>query len=126
LAEAHAAAIASLEASDEWCRLPDEQRRRLVERHSLGPVAALQIATDETLLTALDAVPLADWEDKGVALEGRVARARAEAARLLEPQAVAVQLPRGTLRSPAEVEAYLAALRALLMQQIDAGHPVIV
>jgi hypothetical protein len=119
-------AIGELEATEEWQRLPNHERERIIRNYTLSPIAELHIGTDGELLSALDATPLADWEDKIVALSGRVAQAREEAAKLLEPKAVVLQFPRRTLKTSADVEAYLDQLRSAILEQIEVGKPVIV
>jgi len=126
LVEARAREVGSLEASEEWGGLSDEERRRIVAANALAPVGDLDIGTDERLLSALDATPLADWDDKLAALPGRVSRAREEAARYRAPQAVRVRPAQATLRTASDVDAYLAALRAEIMGHIEAQRPVIV
>ena len=74
----------------------------------------------------LRGTPLPKWEEKTAALSERIARARLEAARRLEPQAIRVQLPSRTLRTTDEVDGYLSEARGLILLQIDAGHPVVV
>ena len=65
-------------------------------------------------------------ENRIAALPERAAQARAEAARLLAPQAVRVR-PRGaTLKTEAEVEAYVAELREDLLRHVTAGKPVVI
>jgi len=118
--------VGSLEASEEWGGLSDEERRRIVAANALAPVGDLDVGTDERLLSALDATPLADWDDKLAALPGRVSNAREEAARYRAPQAVRVRPAQATLRTASDVDAYLAALRVEIMDHIEAQRPVIV
>jgi hypothetical protein len=43
----------------------------------------------------------------------------------LEPQAVQVRLPSATIKTEAELDAYLKKLRLEIQKQLDDGHPVI-
>ena len=117
--------VGALMASEEWRDLGEDERREILRANALGPVPTLDVGTDEALLTALDATPLADWEDKIAALPQRVARAREEVAKRRSPRAVTVRPRPATLKTPAEADTYLAALRAEIMGYIDAGNPVI-
>lgn len=118
--------LEALETTVEWKRLPRDDCARLVTAYSLGEIPEVSVGTDQALLRSLDAAPLAQWENRIAAFPGRVAAAREEAARLLEPKAVRVNLPKATLKSAADVDAYLETLRAEIIAHIEAGHPVIV
>ncbi|MBI3964486.1 MAG: BREX system P-loop protein BrxC [Chloroflexi bacterium] len=118
--------LASLATSDEWSRTSEGDRQRLLTENNLGPVPDLEVGTDDALLTALAAIPLATWRERTESLPARAAKAREAAAKLLLPQAIRVHPPAATLRTPSDVDAYLAQLRATLLAHVDAGTPVIV
>lgn len=118
--------LAQVEVTTEWAGLRPADRDALISKHELGPIAEFNIGTDAALLEALDAAPLAAWENRIAALPARFARAREEAAKLLEPKAVRVRPKPATLRSVAELDDYLAALRGEMLQHIEAGNPVLV
>lgn len=118
--------VGTLMASEEWRGLGETERHTILRANALGPVPTLDVGTDDALLAALDAAPLTDWEDKIAALPQRVARARAEMTRLRSPQAVPVRPRPATLKTPDDVDTYLAALRAEIMAHVDAGKPVII
>lgn len=117
--------LEQLQITAEWERLSPADRQTLVSKHELGPVAELNVGTDAALLEALDAAPLASWENRIAALPARFARAREEAAKMLEPKAVRVRPKPATLRSIEDVDEYLGSLREELVRHIDAGNPVI-
>ena len=56
----------------------------------------------------------------------KVAEARELAAKKLEPKSVTVRPRSATLKTPGDVDAYVDALRAELMEHVDAGETVIV
>jgi hypothetical protein len=124
--EAHRQALSELEQSTEWGRLSSEQQTQLVAHHGLEAPAAVHFGSDAELMTALEATPLMAWETQNAALPERVARAREAAARLLEPRAVPLNLPRRTLKSSEDLEHYLEEVRTMIQSQLDAGNPVIV
>ncbi len=117
--------LAQLEITAEWEHLSPADRQALTDKHQLGPITELNIGTDAALLDALDAAPLAAWENRIAALPARFARAREEAARILEPKAVRVRPKPATLKTVDEVDAYLAELRNEIMEHVDAGRPVL-
>jgi hypothetical protein len=116
--------MSDLEASGEWQQLTETERAGLVSKYGLAPVPDLNVGTDEALLRALDAMPLTAWTAEVRDLPARAARAREEAAKLLEPEIVTVRPPRRTLRDESEVDAYLHDLRSEIIQHIRRGNPV--
>src|SRR5216683_1651859 len=126
LIEAQERELRALEASQEWQSLAEAERQRMLYQNALGPVSRLTIGNDEELLATLDATPLAAWEDKIAAPPGRVKKVREETAKLLSPKVVRIPIPQVTLKSVEEVDAYLAALRAEMIKQIEAGNPVMI
>ena len=117
--------IAALKDSPEWLQLPDGVWKNILHANSLGPIPQLQVGTDAELLAELGKRPLSDWENRIAALPGRFARAREQAAKHLLPESVHVKAPAATLKSPADVDAYLDGLRSEIMAHIDQGKPVI-
>jgi hypothetical protein len=126
LIEARERELAALKDTDEWHRLPDEQWQKIFHANGLGPVEPLTVAAEAQLLATLDATPLRTWDDWIVAVPARLAKAREQAARLLEPKAVRVHPKATTLRTASDVEAYLSDLRTEIMAHIEDGKPVIV
>jgi len=117
--------LKSVEVTEEWQKLPDTTWQKILQMRGLGPVPELQVATEDALLTTLDAKPLAAWRDSAEVVPTRMRGAREEAAKLLEPQAVRVRPKSTTLRTADEVNAYVEGLRSEIMQQIEQGNPVI-
>jgi len=79
----------------------------------------------EVHLRTLDARPLKEWQTLCDALPQRFAKALNAAAKLLEPKAVPVQLPKRTLKTEQEVDAWLDSARKVIVTQLKDG-PVIV
>ena len=125
LVDAREAELESVKATEEWAKLSDERWHGILARHSLGPVATLDVGTDEKLLATLSETPLKTWDDWAVSMPGHMRAAREEAAKLLEPKAVRVRPKATTLHTVDEVDDYVGALRAEILAHIDAGHPVI-
>ena len=101
LVDARDRELAALRNTDEWQKLSDEQWEKIFHANGLGPVEPLTVGTEEQLLATLDAKPLTTWEDWIVAIPARIAKAREQAAKLLEPKAVRVCPKATTLRTAA-------------------------
>lgn len=124
-AAAHAAAMAELDGHAPWRQLAEDERAAILASLGLTPPAAPDVSNDEALLATLDARPLATARAEADAIRGRVQKAIEAAARLLEPQVRTVNLERATLRTPAEVDAWIERVRDTLRTAVDDG-PVLV
>ena len=107
-------------------RLPDSDWQQLSGPHGLGPLPDLDLGDDRDLLAALDQSPLVQADREAADMFGRAVWIQDEAAKMLLPQAVVVRPPQATLHTTADVDQYLAGLRATIMAHIDAGKPIIV
>jgi hypothetical protein len=118
--------LKAIEATDEWQQLPDEEWKGIFQDHHLGPIDQPDIGTDEKLLEAMNAKPLAAWGTELEAIPGRIDRTREEAARRIAPKAVRVRPPSTTLRTEKEANAYVDGLRDEILVHIKDGKPVII
>lgn len=122
----HDEVIAELEASDEWQQLSDHDWADIIAEVGLKRPDVIDISTQQKLLAVLNDAPLSSWKDRTEVVQARAKRAREQAAKKLEPEAVRVSLDGATLKTKADAEAYLDAARAQIMQHINDGHPVII
>ena len=118
--------LAELEASAEWQQLEPVDRAAIQEASGLAPAVVPVVGTDDELLGALDATPLAGWAERRQAVPAKIAATRAAAAKKLEPKSVTVTTPAATLRTEAEVETYVAALREQLLRHVTNGETIII
>lgn len=117
--------IGDLEASSVWAKLPEKDQAQIRSANGLGPLPQMNVATEADVLAALEATPLPEWENKTAALSERVTRALFEAEKRLEPTARRVNLPTASLKTVADVDAYLEKARALILKHVNAGVPVV-
>jgi len=122
----HDEVIAELEASDQWKQLDDESWRQIIADVGLERPSEVDVSSPEKLLAQLNDAPLSTWKEKTEVVRARAVRARQEAARRVEPQAVNISLGGATLKSAEDVDAYLAAARDRIMKAIDDGSTVII
>lgn len=124
--EDQAKALQDLEAMPEWQHLDLSEREMILASAGLTEATIPSVGTDEELLKALDDTPLTVWKERRQALPAKVAAARAAAAKQHEPKAISLTAPSATLRTPDEVEHYIAALRERLLQHVADGETVII
>lgn len=126
LGEAHDRELAGLAESAEWQQIDEDKRAKLLQQAGLVAPVAPAVGTADELLRALDAVPLDGWMERRQALPEKAAMARAGAARQLEPTSVTVKPGSATVKSEADVDAYVSALREQLLGHVRAGETVII
>jgi hypothetical protein len=117
--------IHRLEASDAWKKLSPEQRKQLLATSPVPEADNSPLSSEEELLAALRATPIQQWSDRTDAIAGRIDKLLAEAARLLEPKIQQVRMSSPTLRTEAEVKAWISAQEQTLIAKLKDG-PVVV
>lgn len=119
--------IAELAASGGWQHLDSDQQQYLLRNAGLVAPANPDLSSNDKLLSAVSAQPIAGLEERVHALPAKVVSVRKAIAEIVDPEpTVATVKPAiATLRSESDVDAYLAALRTELMQHINAGETVI-
>jgi hypothetical protein len=124
--EDQANAVQDLAALTEWKQLDPADRDTLLASAGLATVSAPAFGSDSELLKSLDDTPLSSWKERRQAIPAKVAAVRQAAAKKLEPKSVSVTPSPATLRTPAQVEAYITTLRERLMQHVTDGETVII
>jgi hypothetical protein len=119
-----AAALTALADEAAWSRLSADQQAQILAAHHLAPPAKPSVGSDDELVAALDAVSLQARGHMATVAKASVAKALGEAVKLLAPKARALLIKPATLATEAEVEAWVAARRAELIEAIKQG-PVI-
>ncbi|MFH2112873.1 MAG: BREX system P-loop protein BrxC [Spirochaetota bacterium] len=116
-----------LNQDSNWEQLEPEQRHEQRVKQQLLQAMVPQIAVENTqvILQTLDIVGLQQLRDRIAAMPSRYEHLAFGAAKLMEPEVQEVSLPNRTLKTEAEVEAWLVECRAILLNTIKTG-PVIV
>jgi hypothetical protein len=121
----HAELLKDLESIDAWQKISDQQRAGIMSEEGISSPSDLEVGTDDHLLAALQQTPVSSWNDKTAALKLRFQNAAQKAAKLLEPKTQYVTLKSGTLRTEAEVKAWLAEQETKLLAELKKGPVVI-
>ncbi len=123
----HEQGMERLRADSNWQQLEPEERNRLLTEQKLTlsdrPAVALQSTSD--ILATLDNCNLAMFADRVAAMPSRFDNVAATAAEMCEPQAQFVQVPRRTLKSEEEIEAWLTEVKQQLKAALHQGPIVI-
>jgi hypothetical protein len=125
-AGARQSGVDELVGVDEFQAIPKERWQAIVAQCGLGPLPQLQLGNDEEILRELEVHPLGVWHDLIAGMRQRIEDAREFLAKELEPKTEKFVPPSRTLKSEADVDAYLADVKAQVMKHIHSGNPVII
>ncbi|MFO7913579.1 MAG: hypothetical protein R6V15_15605, partial [Desulfotignum sp.] len=116
-----------LKKDTNWQQLEPEQRHALRSPHGLVKAAcpAIEVDTTDAILHTLGHTSLSALKDRIAAMPGRYDQVLLKAAQLLEPELQKVNLPARTLKTQADVDAWLDQTRKLLMDKLSHG-PILV
>lgn len=116
-----------LKEDTNWQQLEPEQRHALRSPHGLVKAAcpAIEVDTTDSVLQTLAHTSLSALKDRIAAMPGRYDQVLLKAAQLLEPELQKVNLPARTLKTQADVDAWLDQTRKLLMDKLSQG-PILV
>lgn len=115
----------ALGESEVWKKLTKEQQNRIARGNNIVPVADIDAGSEDALVATLSTRSLDSWGELAAALPTRFAKAKAEAAKELEPKTQTVQLTSDTLRTDADVKAWLAKTETALLAKLKHGPVVI-
>jgi len=113
-----------LDAHPAWSGLPEAKRAELLRAANVSELALPPLSTDRELAQALDAASFSAWHTQADALPTRFAQVLTAAIRESEPKAQRVSLPPATIKSEADLEKWLAQVRAAISEVLGKG-PVI-
>jgi hypothetical protein len=115
----------ALGESDAWKKITKDQQNRIAKVNNIVPIPDLDAGDEHKLATALGTRSLDSWAELTAALPTRFTKAKTEAAKELEPKTQSITLRSETLRTDADVEAWLAKTESDLLTKLKAGPIVI-
>ncbi len=115
----------ALEENPNWQAIKQVDRQRLLTEGRLKTPGELSIGDDAGLIKSLRDRSLPVWATTAEALPERFRQATLAAAKLLEPKTERVRLTSGTLKSPEDVKAWLAATETVVLGKLKKGPIVI-
>ena len=123
----HQSGMARLDADSHWRQLEPEQRNSLLaaQKLTLADAPKVRVANTDEVLATLDRLSLSSFADRVAAMPARFEQVAQAAAELSEPQAQFVQVPRRTLKTDTEIDAWLAEVKQQLQAALAQGPVVI-
>lgn len=122
----HQKGMARLDADTNWQQLEPEQRNSLLttQKLTLADAPKVQVANTDEVLSTLELLSLSSFTDRVAAIDSRFDAVLVSAAELMEPEAQFVKLPSRTIKTDADIEAWLADAKKEIAQALQKG-PVI-
>lgn len=119
----HAEGMAGLQADTNWPQLEPEQKNQLLaaQKLSVAYQPKVEVQTTAQVLATLRTLPLSQFADQIAALPGRFNRVLEQAAELCEPEVKFVDLPKRSLSSEADLQAYLSELESAIRDALQNG-----
>jgi hypothetical protein len=104
--------MADLQANDYFKKLTPEQKNTILRQHQLLAKPEIKSLDAKELREQLQKASLYNWDTKIAALSGQFQSAVDDAIVLSAPQAKTFSLPRKTITNQADIDAYVADLKA--------------
>ncbi len=125
--ERHAAGMSRLQADENWQQLEPEEKNRLLAGQKLSVVfqPKVEVQTTQQILATLRVLPLGQFTDQLAALSGRFNTVLEQAAELCEPKTQFISVPRRTLKTADDVDAWAEEVKQQLKSALGNG-PVVV
>ena len=126
-AACHEEGMKKLASDENWQRLSPEQRYPLMSEQNLHETArpAVNVQTTADVLNTLNYCTLDMFNDKVAAMQGRFDNVQKAAAELCEPEVQFISIPRRTLKTPEEIDAWADETKQLLKAALNKGPVVI-
>ncbi len=116
--------MALLTSSEIWKQLKADQQKSILAAHGLKSLTDIDVGTEEKLLQSLSTRSISDWKTLNDALQSRFQAALTEAAKFLEPKAHRITLPKATIKTEDQADAWLAQAKKQIIENLKDG-PVI-
>ena len=123
----HKNGMARLDADTNWQQLEPEQRNSLLaaQKLTLADAPKVQVANTDEVLATVDRLSLSSFADRVAAIDSRFDAVLVAAAELMEPKVQFVKLPSRTIKSEAEIDAWLNDARQTIAQALKNGPVVL-
>lgn len=119
----HEQGMKRLEADGNWKQLEPEQRNQLLseQKLTLADQPKVAVQSTEEVLNTLDQCSLGMFADRVAALPSRFDNVAVAAAELCEPEIQFVSVPRRTLKTEADVDAWAEEVKDQLKTALEKG-----
>lgn len=117
--------MTSLQSNEYFSKLTPEQKNPILRKHQLLGKPEIKPLDAKALLLNLQKSPLDSWQTKIAALPGQFQAAIDDAVKLLEPRAKTYELPKRTISTQADIDAYIAEIKKELENLLKESASII-
>jgi len=117
--------MSTLKVAESWKKITETQRTQILSSIGLTKVSKGSVGNEDEVLAPLNRLSLEAWKTRTAALPQQFAEARKKADKLLEPTTQHISLSSGTLRTEADIEAWVEEARDELLAKLKDGPIVI-
>lgn len=119
----HKQGMQNLGGDSNWQHLEPEQRNQLLSKHrlTLADQPKVDVQSTNDVLTTLDNCDLSKFADRVAAIPARFNNVACDAAEMCEPQVQFIQVPRRTLRTDEEIDAWIIEVKQQLKSALQNG-----
>ncbi|WP_310877579.1 BREX system P-loop protein BrxC [Priestia megaterium] len=114
-----------LESNPMWGNIPANKREILYKQSGIEELPDIKVGTLDGLLSSLSKYPISTWVDRIDALSIRFNRLQELIAKEFEPRVQTISLPRRTLQSEEDIQAWIKDIEKQLTNAINKG-PIVV
>ena len=123
----HQQGMQRLETDENWAQLEPEQRNSLLSAQHLTIASKpdIQVGSTKEILDTLSRISLSALADRVAAMPSRFDTVLVGAAEMMEPEVQFISVPRRTIKTPEDVDAWLKNAKEIIEVAMKNG-PVIV
>ncbi len=117
------AGLEALEHDANWQKLEPEQKNELLAKQglTLSQKPEIKVQSESDIIATLGKISVASLRDRVVAMPSRFQQAAQDAAILMEPKVTFVSVPRRTLKSSNDIDAWLVETKQKLLSALAKG-----
>ncbi len=114
-----------LAENDNWQKVTYTQQQQILDSYDINEPIMVSVNTVEELVDSLEFCSIKHWNDRIQAQNNKFNSATLDAAKLLEPKVQQVKLPHRTLKTEADIKAWLAEVEQLMLKDLQNGPLVV-
>jgi len=110
-----------LDDDPNWSQLDEQKKQELLDYRNISSIPVVDLSNSAAVYDALDETSFEQWSDRIAALQGRFESVRKDAVTLLTPQVKYYRLHKPTIKTEADLEAWLKETEQQLREQLAQG-----
>ncbi|MFC2134712.1 BREX system P-loop protein BrxC, partial [Bacteroidota bacterium] len=113
--------IKKLEKDSSWTKLGETTRDEILDTCRIKPLPEIDLSNRDAVIATVDNYPLNSWHDKIIAIQSMFEKALELAAKELEPKLQKIAVSKRILKTPGDLDAWLAEVKKQLEEALKDG-----